>query len=195
MANLFDGFRQWKRYGRFQPNGMSYEQLWEKYYHQQLEEAHHQHHGDHLNLDDTVTEEEIVAQTCQKILEKACKTNEMIDSMVLGKKHPERDTHRVRKQRNDLILERISKTLERDVRKLLDPSLYKGEEGTKDSLQEKRSRPLTPQEYHALKLFALARKQSTADKMMSHNQRKHRRQHQQHHHQQQREQSLFHARH
>jgi hypothetical protein len=197
MANLFDGFRQWKRYGRFQPNGMSYEQLWEKYYHQQLEEAHqHHHHGigedDSLDLDDTVTEEEIVSQTCQKILEKSCTTNEMIDSMVLGHKHPERESHRVRKHRNDLILERISRTLERDVRKLLDPSLYREDGEDTAQLPKRRARPLTPQEYHALKLFALARKQSTAEKMMNHHHHLHQKAKQ--HRQKQQQQSLFHAR-
>jgi hypothetical protein len=173
-ANLYDGFRQWKRYGKFQPTGMSWEQLWDKYYHEQLEEAsshhHHHHHGgphyhelnadDSLDLDDTVTEEEIVAQTCQKILEKACTTNEMIDHMVLGVKHPEKDSHDVRKHRNDLLLKRISRTLTRDVRKLIDPALVTKEDAEPHS---KRSRPMTAQEYHALKLFALSRRQMEQD--------------------------------
>mmetsp|Transcript_3536 Transcript_3536/g.6463 ORF Transcript_3536/g.6463 Transcript_3536/m.6463 type:complete len:427 (+) Transcript_3536:225-1505(+) len=165
LANLFDGYRQWRRYGKFQTTGMSYEQLWEKYYHQQLKQLDR----DNLDLDDIVTKEEIVSQTCQKILEKSCTTNDMIDQMVLGNKHPERDNHKVQKHRNELLLERISNTLESDVRKLLDPSVYRG--GESDNQQFRRARPLTPQEYHALKLFALARKQSTADELATKPQR------------------------
>ncbi|KAL3896527.1 MAG: hypothetical protein SGARI_007145, partial [Bacillariaceae sp.] len=205
-ANLYDGFRQWRRYGKFQPAGMSWEQLYEKYYHEQLEEASslssmhhddednfnnnkvHQHHyhelsmEDSLNLDDTVTESEIVAQTCQKILEKSCTTNAMIDHMVLGKQQPalletlhhhgvegDQQHHHhqdVRKHRNDLLLKRISRTLTRDFRKLLDPLNVHGdnndqddEESASSSAASKRTRPMTAQEYHALKLFALSRRQ------------------------------------
>ena len=179
-ANLFDGFRQWRRYGRFQPAGMSYEQLWEKYYHEQLQEhcsidddcVDEEYMGDleasmaaavsrSLELDDSVTEEEIVTQTCQKILEKSCTTNEMVDHMVLGNNDPDRDHHNVRKHRNELLLKRISRTLERDVRKLLDPALLSDGNNSDEARERpKRTRPLTPQEYHALKLFALSRRQA-----------------------------------
>ena len=30
-ANLFDGYRQWRKYGSFDCTGMSYQQVWEKY--------------------------------------------------------------------------------------------------------------------------------------------------------------------
>lgn len=167
-ANLFDGFRQWRRYGRFQPSGISYEQLWDKYYHQQLEEVGTQLHafrnnddddcGDDelcLQLDDTVTEEEIVSQTCQKILEKACTTNEMVDRMVLSAKK-DRGEDVTRKNHNDLLLKRISRTLQRDVRKLLDPARI-NDDAVVGTSQRRRS--MTPQEYHALKLFALSQRQ------------------------------------
>lgn len=157
-ANLFDGFRQWRRYGRFQPTGMSYEQLWDKYYHQQLEEVGsslHQHHEDKLHLDDTVTEDEIVSQTCQKILEKACTTNEMVDHMLLGERRQDHHHDSPRRHRNDLLLKRISRTLQRDVRKLLHPTV------DTNASQPKR-RLMTPREYHALKLFAQARRESEA---------------------------------
>jgi hypothetical protein len=162
-ANLYDGFRQWRRYGRFQPTGMSYEQLWDKYYYQQLEEVGSQLHqfrnGDndanHLSLDDTVTEEEIVSQTCQKILEKACSTNEMVDDMVFNNhKHKSHDD--ARQHRNDLLLKRISRTLQRDVRKLLEPD------------SKEQHRPLTPQEYHALKLFALSQREAESAQAQHH---------------------------
>lgn len=179
---LYDGFRQWRRYGRFQPSGMSYQQLWDKYYHQQLEEVGSSLHEfrtrddqngeDNLHLDDTVTEEEIVSQTCQKILERACTTNKMVDQMVLkksssnNKNHQRRKHHQdARQHRNDLLLKRISRTLERDVRKLLDPTrLDDSEEEEEDdnitTTSSQQRRTMTPQQYHALKLFALSRRQS-----------------------------------
>ncbi len=159
-SNLYDGFRQWKQYGRFQPSGMSYEQLWDKYYHQQLEN-HSFSDEESLDLDDPVTKEEIVSQTCQKILEKACTTNEMIDKLVLGEHHPDRHQREAHKNRNDLLLKRISRTLQRDVRKLLDPTPWSGNNSDEHEQVSKRARPLTPQEYHALKLFALARRNSS----------------------------------
>ncbi|KAG7372446.1 hypothetical protein IV203_018589 [Nitzschia inconspicua] len=171
-ASLFDGFRQWRRYGRFQPDGMSYEQLWDKYYHQQLEQVGSQLHEfrnsdasndeDNLYLDDTVTEEEIISQTCQKILEKACTTNEMVDRMVLHNKRKHDREDSARQHRNDLLLKRISRTLQRDVRKLLDPSRL--ESDNNDFKAHRRS--MTPQEYHALKLFALSQKQAEAEELV-----------------------------
>jgi len=247
-AYLFDGFRQLYRYGKFQPNGASYEQLWIRYYEENgssissnnntdeelkylLARNDNQNaddridaHGDvdvdvdveHIidDIDDAVTEEEIVKRTCQKILEKSCTTNEAIDRFCLKKYGPNesreeendidaqsRSSHNVdknddivrerkgcgkrwrkRKQRidryNDLLLEKIAKTLERDVRKLLDPpppllhsSIASGEErplyrfeleecetGRKEGNWS--SRRMTRQEYHSLKLFAKARKHS-----------------------------------
>jgi hypothetical protein len=178
-ANLFDGFRQWRRYGRFQPSGMSYQQLWDKYYHQQLEEVGSSLHEfrtrddkinvqDNLHLDDMVTEEEIVSQTCQKILERACTTNDVVDQMFFKKSGSSRSssstTHRNRRRhhefarrryRNELLLKRISRTLERDVRKLLDPTLL----GDSDDVMTSHGRTMTPQQYHALKLFAMSRRQ------------------------------------
>lgn len=246
-AYLFDGFRQLRRYGRFQPNGASYEQLWSRYYKEngnKTDEEFEFLFGPHADdqddeskidteddadiiddVDDAVTEEEIVKRTCQKILEKSCTTNEAIDRFYLkeynvstrskgdgdidirslgedvdivddvdkgkrgrGKRWRER---KKRKDRyNDLLLKRITKTLERDVRKLLEPeptlssthmagdqgTLYqdygdayeKEEEGdacigeikARSNDGEWSSRRMTQQEYHSLKLFAKARKTS-----------------------------------
>ena len=249
-AYLFDGFRQLRKYGRFQPNGASYEQLWDRYY---------EEHGSHIKthdeweylfgpdsdddqigdsdgdddddddrdildgVDDAVTEEEIVKRTCQKIFEKSRTTNEVIDRFYLEEykvnvttKDGDDDIHsqdivenenedniesgvndrgkkrwRNRKKRsnryNDLLLERITQTLERDVRKLLEPppsvlssSSCEEERAIDGNCDESHhqcdqevldvnsgakeenlsSRRMTPQEYHTLKLFAKARKRS-----------------------------------
>lgn len=244
-AYLFDGFRQLRKYGRFQPNGASYEQLWIKYYEENgshnitdreweylFRQNDNHHDGDEDDddvddvedimdgIDDAVIEEEIVKRTCQKILEKSCTTNEAIDRFFLKDSTTEEDNGiihsdyydddnaenqdeilngrigrrqrwRNRKKRkdryNDLLLERITKTLERDVRKLLEPSsIQSGEgefvDGNRDETRNQcdddqrsantrngesgrkegylSSRRMTRQEYHSLKLFAKARKYS-----------------------------------
>lgn len=178
-AYLFDGFRQLRKYGRFQPYGASYEQLWSRYYEENDSNNNIDEDVDVDDIidedDDAVTEEEIVKRTCKKILEKSCTTNEAIDRFYLKKYNAnanatpkedddfdtinihdhegdhEKEDHvvrgrigrgkswRNRRKRvdryNDLLLERITKTLERDVRKLLDPppsplssSIISGEE-------------------------------------------------------------------
>jgi len=182
-AYLFDGFRQLRKYGRFQPNGASYEQLWIRYYeehgannntddeweflfgdtdHDDDHDVHDDDIGDIIEIDDAITEDEIVKRTCQRILEKSCTTNKALDRFYLKEfdidATTEKDNNvdsgdtiidcdqeenaetedqitpgkksrgkrwRIRKKRqdrdNDLFLENITKTLERDVRRLLEP--------------------------------------------------------------------------
>lgn len=244
VAYLLDGFRQLRRYGKFQPNGASYEQLWSRYYEENGNKTDEefdllfgpnvddQYDESEINteddtdiiddVDDAVTEDEIVKRTCQKILEKSCTTNEAIDRFYLKKydvstrskgdgdidslgedadivddidkgKRGRGKRWRERKKRkdryNDLLLKRITKTLERDVRKLLEPepptlssSHMAGDQGTLyqdygDACEKEdfarigeikarsndgdwSSRRMTQQEYHSLKLFAKARKTS-----------------------------------
>lgn len=235
-AYLFDGFRQWRKYGRFQPNGVSYEQLWIRYYEENGKHNKTEEEWEYLlsemddgsidniddiddiidDIDDAVTEDEIIKRTCQKIFEKSSTTNEAIDRFFLkeynvnatrtysedimekhtsheddgiGGKNGRGKRWRKRKTRkdryNDLLLERITETLERDVRKLIEPppsSLSTNlayEEG--DAIDDNQcdrphdnigddnygrnegnlsSRRMTPREYHSLKLFAKARKHS-----------------------------------
>jgi len=158
LAKWYDGYRQWKTYGRFQIEGMSYDQVWDKYYQRSTSERrtrqrnleHERRDGDDNYDDDNWTEEEIVAQTCMKILESSCRTNPMVDQMTLGKrKRAEKKNKKGRRRRRNKIvndgkkyaddnddddecylmddeterenLEKIAQTLEEDVRKLLDP--------------------------------------------------------------------------
>jgi len=252
-AYLFDGFRQLRKYGRFQPNGASYEQLWIRYYEENGSSSNNTdneweyllgHNGDldvddddigdiMDGIDDDVTEEEIVKQTCQKILEKSCTTNEAIDRFYLkeydvpamrkednainsvdkiemnndcdddndaengdetvkgkvGRGQRWRNRKKRKDRYNDLLLEKITKTLERDVRKLLEPPssslsssipregevIYSNHDETYNQYDRHNSkinsefgkkegnlssRRMTQQEYHSLKLFAKARKYS-----------------------------------
>ncbi|VEU43303.1 unnamed protein product [Pseudo-nitzschia multistriata] len=184
-AYLIDGFRQLYKYGKFQPNGASYEQIWIRYYEEYGSSNHTEEElivlltqndnqdtdsdvdidNDDIvlvediidDIDDAVTEDEIIKRTCQKILEKSCTTNGAIDRFYLRnfdqnslreecsnlqaesisscdanqndcnkKVRKSRGSRwRNRKRRkdryNDLFLEKITNTLERDVRKLLEP--------------------------------------------------------------------------
>ena len=236
-AYLFDGFRQWRKYGRFQPNGVSYEQLWIRYYEENGNHIKTEEEWEYMlskiddgsidniddiddiidDIDDAVTEDEIIKRTCKKIFEKASTTNEAIDRFFLKEynvnatrtysedimeKHTSheddgiggkngrgkrwRKKKKKRKDRyNDLLLERITETLERDVRKLIEPppsslstNIAYGEgdaidgnqcDQTHSSIGDYKSgrnegnlssRRMTPREYHSLKLFAKARKHS-----------------------------------
>lgn len=168
-ANLYDGARQWRRYGRFQPAGMSYEQVWDKYYSQWC--------------DACGSEEEVVSKTCKTILEKSCQTNEMIDRWLLS---PSGSSHggdalaahggdAERRRRGDMLLREIAQTLEMDFRRILDPFSPEEEDDDEEAAdsaldggrhrhQARKPRPhLTQQQYHALRHFALALRQSKFD--------------------------------
>mmetsp|Transcript_11382 Transcript_11382/g.27127 ORF Transcript_11382/g.27127 Transcript_11382/m.27127 type:complete len:401 (+) Transcript_11382:228-1430(+) len=156
-AQLFDGYRQWKTYGRFQVSGMSYDQIWNKYrsmiLHEVVTTKKKKTSGrttirtNDTNAKDSIdgeveeeehdpdeewTEEDIVIQTCLKILERSCTTNERIDRMLLSSPTALDTTERTKTTTtNDTTVEspsqelarrqlmKVAKTLEDDVRKLL----------------------------------------------------------------------------
>jgi hypothetical protein len=101
-ANLYDGFRQWRKYGSFDTNGMSYQQIWEKYSKIILAEC---------QGEEGLTEDDVAAKICLKILERSCCTNEMVDKLVLSK----------RSEEDQKDLQHFTNTLEKDVRNLLQP--------------------------------------------------------------------------
>jgi hypothetical protein len=109
-ANLYDGFRQWRRYGSFDTHGMSFQQIWEKYSAVILEQSE----------SEDLTPEDATAQICLKILERSCATNDFVDNMFLRDEEGKQD------------LEHFTQTLEQDVRRLLQPV----KEVTKPSEQE-----------------------------------------------------------
>jgi hypothetical protein len=107
-AYLFDGIRQFRKHGKFQMDGVTYEQLWIRYYHDHdIDDGSDRDNIDDddggfgsllfgrddddvdddvdVDVDDAVTEEEIIMRTCQKILEKSYTTNEAIDRFYLKK--------------------------------------------------------------------------------------------------------------
>lgn len=107
MANLFDGFRSLKRYGRWQPVGMSYEQVWDKYQKAVMED------WEEDGIEELTDEDIAIRSICMRILEASTRTNERVDRWTLPRDTPEREDS------EDLM--KIAQTLENDVRKLLHP--------------------------------------------------------------------------
>lgn len=145
FANCYDGIRSFRRYGRFQVQGMSYDQIFDKYYQRSALERSLKNHRNTTGAtsasaprrrwfrtnrvgdervggdDEDWDEEDIVTQTCMKILESACRTNPVVDRMALSSSEDETNDGRRKKRMNRDDLEKIAQTLEDDVRKLLDP--------------------------------------------------------------------------
>lgn len=142
MANLYDGFRTLKRYGRFQPVGMSYEQVWDKYQKAVLEKLQDDGADDedsdvNNDDDDFVDTDRAIRHICMKILESSCRTNEAVDRWVLASK----EDASARNQREDLL--RIAQTLEEDVKKLLQPV-------SSPSKKKRRSSESTPRQVRSV---------------------------------------------
>mmetsp|Transcript_9757 Transcript_9757/g.18848 ORF Transcript_9757/g.18848 Transcript_9757/m.18848 type:complete len:410 (-) Transcript_9757:84-1313(-) len=70
-ACLFDGIRQFRKYGSFQVAGMTYDQIWEKYAKQVMQE------------EDWEDEDDLTSKICYKILQKSCESNSAVDAILL----------------------------------------------------------------------------------------------------------------
>jgi len=103
----FDGVRAWKKYNKFQVTGMSYDQVWKKYESEIMQEIEHCTEG--------LTEEDVTAKICLRILERSCTTNEGVDKLFLR----ESDAKAMEEQQQDIS--NITQQLEKDVRAILDP--------------------------------------------------------------------------
>lgn len=115
-AMVYDGFRSWRTCGTWSVQGMSWEQVWNKYETQILEEYMEDH--SHVDIDDL--QEEITAQICLRILERSCITNEAIDNMFLadsGRKEKDPKRRRANAERD---LAKIKTKLDRDMVELLE---------------------------------------------------------------------------
>lgn len=111
-ANLFDGLRQFRDYGKFQTQGMTYEQVWQKYRRVILDEHERQ------DLSTDLREEDVAARICCKILEKSCATNSYIDELFASSSPHDRDDDDGGFGED---LRQISQILEADVHRLLEP--------------------------------------------------------------------------
>lgn len=98
---LYDGYRQWRRYGKWDNSGMSWEQVWNKYEDQVLSEVMEEMMMTGVDDDDDdeedeelasataslfskgndLDDEELTARICLRILERSVATNEMVDRL------------------------------------------------------------------------------------------------------------------
>lgn len=104
FAHLYDGFRQWRRYGSFDITGISYQQIWEKYSQAIWEESDCD--------EEDLTYEDLTSRTCLRILERSCATNKIVDRFCISKKRSEEELQ---------DLQHITNQLESDLHELLRP--------------------------------------------------------------------------
>jgi len=118
-ANLFDGYRQWRKYGSFDCTGMSYQQVWEKYAQLiQNESASDEDCSAKDAASSTTDDNDVTEQICLKILERSCQSNAMIDEMVLNRKQSKKQQTKKAQLQH---LQNVQDQLEQDVRLLLLP--------------------------------------------------------------------------
>lgn len=115
-AMVYDGFRSWRTWGTWSVEGMSWEQVWNKYETQILEEYMEDH--SHVDLDDL--HEEITAQICLRILERSCITNEAVDNMFLVESSGKEKDAKRRRANAERDLAKIKTKLDRDMVELLE---------------------------------------------------------------------------
>jgi hypothetical protein len=95
---LYDGYRSWKKYGKWKSTGMTWEQIWNKYEDQVLSEAMTELRikmpektieysaapsVERLNATEDLDDEELTARICLRILERSVVTNDAIDRLFL----------------------------------------------------------------------------------------------------------------
>ncbi|KAL9186100.1 hypothetical protein ACHAXT_005338 [Thalassiosira profunda] len=85
---LYDGYRSWRRYGKWKSTGMTWEQVWNKYEDQVLREAREElEDAEEATwpqlLREDLDDEELTARICLRILERSVVTNEAIDRLFL----------------------------------------------------------------------------------------------------------------
>lgn len=129
MAMIYDGYRSWRSWGTWSVEGMSWEQVWNKYETQILEEYMEDNQG-HVDLEEL--QEEITARICVRILERSCITNEQVDKLFLKedgdisrstRANTNNDGNALsrsqkRRRKAERELARIKNGLERDVQEL-----------------------------------------------------------------------------
>jgi len=106
FSMAFDGFRSWKNYGKWNAEGLSWEQIWQKYEAEVLSEEIEE-------LEDDM--QALTQKVCLKILEKACASNALVDKMFLPDK-PDPD------RASDVA--RIEQILDQEMQQLLKPANY-----------------------------------------------------------------------
>jgi len=73
FSMAYDGFRSLRDYGQWNHDGLSWEQVWDKYEQQIIDEFDFEDNED----------DELTKQICLRILERSCRTNAAVDKMFL----------------------------------------------------------------------------------------------------------------
>jgi hypothetical protein len=139
FSMAFDGFRSWKNYGKWNAEGLSWEQIWQKYEAEVLSE----------DIEDIEDDMQVLTQkVCVKILEKACASNPLVDKMFLPDK-PDTDLA------SDIA--RIEQILDQEMQQLLKPT----NQTVVPQLDENTNRTfhLTPKTVAALRFLLQTKKQ------------------------------------
>lgn len=104
MAVIYDGLRHWRKYGKWSSDGLSWEQLWEKYESQIIREHQQAHSTQFVNT-----------QVSLRILESSCKTSRVVDRIVL------RDVNS-KKRKSTVAMEvlAVANQLDREIHELLE---------------------------------------------------------------------------
>lgn len=104
MAVAYDGLRHWRKYGKWSSDGLSWDQLWEKYESQIIREHQLSHSTQFLKT-----------QVSLRILESSCKTSKVVDKIVL------RDANN-KKRKSDIAREvlAVANQLDREIHDLLE---------------------------------------------------------------------------
>jgi len=137
LAVVYDGIRHLKQYGKWSSDGLSWDQLWEKYEKQIQEEIQH--------TDPSRKIEELTSQVCLRILERSCRTSELVDKIVMsgGKKE---EAIKNGKKKSDIAQEvlAIANKFDREIHELLE---------RKEGQKSTRAR-----EFFLMRLFVQTRK-------------------------------------
>ena len=117
VAHAFDGYRSFRRDGTFQTKGLSWEQLWDKYEAQIVEEecVRELETGDNKCR---IDEEALASRIYLRILERSCATNEAFDRRLLHSDNHDDDDDCELDDGDDGFAT-ISTKLENDVREIL----------------------------------------------------------------------------
>mmetsp|Transcript_22143 Transcript_22143/g.29217 ORF Transcript_22143/g.29217 Transcript_22143/m.29217 type:complete len:505 (-) Transcript_22143:158-1672(-) len=162
LSMAYDGFRQWKNYGKFNVEGMSWEQIWQKYEQQVINEHQTQliEPEDDVRIrnkvrrkSDQTDEDDITARICLRILERSCISNDAIDRLILGRGRDEEVLNKVeeeKKKAKDLVA--ITAKIQQDIDDLL------LRPNANDKTYRNSLPTLTPAEVHALRVLVATKK-------------------------------------
>jgi hypothetical protein len=163
FASIFDGYRQWRKYGSFDCTGMTYDQVWNKYAALIGQETSNKPDAKNGSIDDEDENDSVTAKICLKILERSCQSNEMIDRLVLKNRKGDKAARKQR-QRDLQQLRSVSEQLERDIQLLLqqpDESLDRRHPSSPKVLSD-AARQRQMQKFRALRAVATVKRRIAA---------------------------------